>query len=94
MTNTNTMLPPAGWYRDPIDPSASRWWDGDAWTDRTHVPTRRELRDRLRSVETAQGRARIAPAQYGIVSVAINRSRDSALTSADSLLVAAGFTPS
>lgn len=28
-------LPPAGWYPDPRDPSARRWWDGAAWT--SHV---------------------------------------------------------
>jgi Protein of unknown function (DUF2510) len=24
-------LPPAGWYPDPANPSALRWWDGSAW---------------------------------------------------------------
>ncbi|WP_305785675.1 DUF2510 domain-containing protein [Symbioplanes lichenis] len=24
---------PAGWYADPIDAAASRWWDGQRWTD-------------------------------------------------------------
>lgn len=23
--------PPPGWYPDPKDPSAQRWWDGRAW---------------------------------------------------------------
>jgi hypothetical protein len=23
---------PPGWYRDPSDPAAERWWDGGAWT--------------------------------------------------------------
>jgi hypothetical protein len=23
---------PPGWYRDPTDPLAQRWWDGTAWT--------------------------------------------------------------
>jgi uncharacterized RDD family membrane protein YckC len=22
---------PAGWYKDPADPSTQRWWDGDGW---------------------------------------------------------------
>ena len=25
--------PAAGWYPDPADPSGSRWWSGEAWTD-------------------------------------------------------------
>ena len=27
--------PPAGWYDDPADASQRRFWDGDAWTERT-----------------------------------------------------------
>jgi hypothetical protein len=26
---------PAGWYADPHQPTAQRWWDGRSWTDRT-----------------------------------------------------------
>jgi hypothetical protein len=26
---------PAGWYADPQRQAAQRWWDGQAWTDRT-----------------------------------------------------------
>ncbi len=26
---------PAGWYPDPVDPSAVRYWDGAAWAERT-----------------------------------------------------------
>ena len=25
------IKPPAGWYPDPNDPSAKRWWDGTSW---------------------------------------------------------------
>lgn len=25
--------PQAGWYDDPDNPSAQRWWDGQAWSD-------------------------------------------------------------
>jgi hypothetical protein len=26
---------PAGWYRDPGSPAQFRWWNGEAWTERT-----------------------------------------------------------
>lgn len=34
-----TELPamPAGWYADPSGQMASRWWDGQVWTDHLHV---------------------------------------------------------
>ena len=28
---------PAGWYADPRDVSAWRWWDGESWTEHTHT---------------------------------------------------------
>jgi hypothetical protein len=28
------MSTPAGWYQDPTDASALRWWNGSSWTDR------------------------------------------------------------
>ena len=30
-----TVVTPAGWYQDPHAQGAWRWWDGNAWTDRT-----------------------------------------------------------
>lgn len=30
-----SITPEPGWYPDPTDPSARRWWDGGAWTDQT-----------------------------------------------------------
>jgi hypothetical protein len=27
------VVPAAGWYPDPADPAASRWWNGEGWTD-------------------------------------------------------------
>lgn len=33
MTNTNN--PAAGWYPDPQNPTAQRYWDGIMWTDHT-----------------------------------------------------------
>lgn len=35
MTEDQTMLPPAGWYGDPQDAAALRYWDGSQWTDQT-----------------------------------------------------------
>ncbi|EIC07616.1 Protein of unknown function DUF2510 [Microbacterium laevaniformans OR221] len=29
------MSAPAGWYPDPADPAARRWWDGTQWTAQT-----------------------------------------------------------
>jgi hypothetical protein len=31
-----TALPPADWYPNPSGPGL-RWWDGQQWTDHTHV---------------------------------------------------------
>jgi hypothetical protein len=28
-----TTVPAAGWYQDPSDPAAMRWWSGADWTD-------------------------------------------------------------
>jgi Protein of unknown function (DUF2510) len=34
LTSTPDMaLPPAGWYPDPSDSQARRFWDGQAWTE-------------------------------------------------------------
>ncbi|CAN5428266.1 hypothetical protein BH10ACT3_BH10ACT3_11940 [soil metagenome] len=30
---TMSMAIPAGWYADPGDPTRSRWWDGQSWTE-------------------------------------------------------------
>ncbi|QYG92005.1 DUF2510 domain-containing protein [Iamia sp. SCSIO 61187] len=32
------MAPAPGWYRDPADASAQRWWDGSGWTERVRRP--------------------------------------------------------
>jgi len=36
------VSPEAGWYADPTDPSAVRWWDGSSWSAQTR-PAPREL---------------------------------------------------
>lgn len=36
------MSPQPGWYADPTDPTAVRWWDGGQWTTETR-PAPREL---------------------------------------------------
>lgn len=28
-------LPPEGWYRDPVEPSRLRFWDGESWSSHT-----------------------------------------------------------
>jgi hypothetical protein len=30
--------PIAGWYEDPLSPSAVRWWNGRGWTEHTQAP--------------------------------------------------------
>lgn len=35
MSDVITTEPAAGWYQDPSDPAAMRWWNGAEWT--THV---------------------------------------------------------
>lgn len=36
-----SQQPPAGWYPDPANPQATRWWDGSAWAD--PVPQRQTV---------------------------------------------------
>jgi hypothetical protein len=36
--STTTTTPPAGWYQDPADPAAQRWWDGTQWTADRRLP--------------------------------------------------------
>ncbi|MFK4068877.1 DUF2510 domain-containing protein [Streptomyces sp. NPDC029674] len=33
-----SMPTPPGWYPDPHQPSAERWWDGAAWTEHRRTP--------------------------------------------------------
>jgi len=47
-------LPPAGWYPDPENPTALRWWDGATWTDRRQASI----------TEQAPGEVGAAPAVY------------------------------
>lgn len=38
MTTGLTPSPPEGWYPDPYDPGAQRFWDGGAWTQHVAFP--------------------------------------------------------
>ncbi len=55
------MSPQAGWYADPTDPSALRWWDGEQWTTQTQ-PAPRELALAGASSMPAAAAASAAPA--------------------------------
>ncbi|WP_067496633.1 DUF2510 domain-containing protein [Nocardia ignorata] len=37
VVNTVSALPPPGWYVDPQ--GATRWFDGQQWTDKVQPPT-------------------------------------------------------
>lgn len=37
-TTTIVADPVAGWYEDPLSPSAVRWWNGRGWTEHTQSP--------------------------------------------------------
>jgi len=37
MSTTTDVVPGAGWYRDPSNPSVARWWDGSTWGPQTQA---------------------------------------------------------
>ncbi|RQP09010.1 MAG: DUF2510 domain-containing protein [Microbacteriaceae bacterium] len=39
----SSAAPAAGWFPDPGDPSAERWWSGVAWTEHTRQPLDAEV---------------------------------------------------
>ena len=39
MSDQTTPLPPAGWYADPENPAAERWWNGSTWGDQRRAST-------------------------------------------------------
>jgi hypothetical protein len=57
-SETVSTAPAAGWYPDPADPSASRWWSGVAWTD--HV--QRSAVAAVPALAVAAASAPVAPA--------------------------------
>lgn len=38
LEETETALPPFGWYPDPTGLPMLRWWNGTAWTDQLEEP--------------------------------------------------------
>ena len=37
---SDAVMPPPGWYADPVDPRCVRWWDGFRWTHHWATPRR------------------------------------------------------
>jgi hypothetical protein len=58
---TDSAQPIAGWYPDPENPAAERWWDGTAWSDHRRAST-------VTPVAPPAPAAPVAPAvpQYGV----------------------------
>lgn len=64
-------VPVAGWYEDPLSPSAVRWWDGFGWTEHTQAPapverfapSRSTFADRLADVSTTAAPVADAPSR-------------------------------
>lgn len=54
-----------GWYPDPRDPRVLRWWDGNAWTDRTQIAAAARIAHKRAGVWMPLG---IAAAVIAIVS--------------------------
>lgn len=38
--------PAAGWYNDPADGAALRWWDGATWTEHVRPMSEAQVIDR------------------------------------------------
>ena len=56
------VSPEAGWYADPTDPSAVRWWDGAAWSAQTRAaPRELALAGAAVGASSASGGAGAAP---------------------------------
>ena len=54
MTNDLAQQVPAGWYADPSDATARRWWDGGRWTEHV-VPAVRPYGEHLQPARVADG---------------------------------------
>ena len=51
--NTSPQLPPRGWYPDPHDAAARRYWDGAQWTEHVVAPNSETAAEAAAVAETA-----------------------------------------
>ncbi len=69
------MQTPAGWYRDPTNPTVERWWDGRAWTDHARPASGpdqpRPASDRRPGEGAGSGRVRDAVAVLAVLVVTV-----------------------
>lgn len=56
-TNIPSSLPPAGWYPDPHNPAAQRYWDGAQWLEHDVSPTAAATQQAGAAAFAAPGRA-------------------------------------
>jgi hypothetical protein len=74
----------AGWYPDPVDPGAQRWWSGNAWTDHVSREPRGQAAAPVATMLAPASPARTGTSVAGTVPVALF---------ADSVFTPDVFTP-